>query len=336
MTLQGTQPESVLFLFQTLQEIGDFHTKVIQSEPEDDGIDAIVDVNSKQIRIKEKHELRPEHIYSLGNRFKNLGENENVLIVAQYITPRAKGLLKEAGINYLDKAGNIYLAIDNIFIHIEGHPNSPPTEKRKNRAFTKAGGCVIFQFLVDPDAVNLQYREIAKRAGVSLGTIPKVIEGLKEEGFVVQMDKHNVKLTKYQELLERWVPILKDRILPSYQLLSCQPSKLSPLEFANTVTLKPGTKWGGEQGAHLLTRYLRPEQLSMFTELQKNSLVREYRLKPMEEGAIQVYRKFWNYPVTDEQYVHPVLVYSELMASGKTRNVETAQMIFDEHIRKLF
>ena len=336
MALQDTQPESVLFLSQTLQEIGDFDTKVIQYEPKEYGIDAILDVNGKEIRIEEKNEVRPEHIYSLQNWIKKLGEGKNVLIVAQYITPRAKNLLKKAGINYLDKAGNIYLSIDNIYIHIERRPNSPPSEKRKNRAFTKAGGCVIFQFLVDPDAVNLRYREIAQRAGVSLGTIPKVIEGLKEEGFVVQMDKHNLKLTKYQELLKRWVPILKDRILPGYELLRCQPSKLSLLEFANTVELKHGTKWGGEQGAQLLTRYLRPEQLSIFTELQKNSLVREYRLKPLEEGPIQVYRKFWHYPNTEEQHVHPVLIYGQLMASGKTRNIETAQMIFDEQIRKLF
>jgi hypothetical protein len=33
--------------------------------------------------------------------------------------------------------------------------------------------------------------------------------------------------------------------------------------------------------------------------------------------------------------VHPLLVYADLMATGNQRNIETARMIYDQHIIQL-
>jgi hypothetical protein len=329
--------ESVQFLLERMPQDGDFDISTVargqlQGDSEADGM---VLINGRVLKILTRKEVRPPDIYRLADQIDVADIDGHWIIIAEYITPKAKELLEEAGINFLDRAGNIHLSMGDIFIHVEGRPNPPPSYERTSRAFTKSGGYVIFQFLMDPEAVNLTYRTIAQRAGVALGTIPKLITGLKEAGYLLQIDKKNYKLNEYKDLLNRWVQLLEERIMPDCAYLRCRPAKMSPHEFAETVSLNPGTQWGGEQAAHLLNKYLQPEQFSMFTELQKSALVRQYKLIPDPRGSIYVYQKFWNFPDTTDPYVHPVLIYGELMASGKSRNLKTAEALFNDYLKKL-
>ena len=37
----------------------------------------------------------------------------------------------------------------------------------------------------------------------------------------------------------------------------------------------------------------------------------------------------------DDEWVHPILVYADLLATGNQRNIETARMIYEQHIVRL-
>ena len=75
-------------------------------------------------------------------------------------------------------------------------------EKEKiNRAFTKTGLKVIFHFLLNDNQLNQTYREIANKAGVGLGNINYVINGLKENGYLVNLNDNHYKLTNKPGLL---------------------------------------------------------------------------------------------------------------------------------------
>ena len=41
--------------------------------------------------------------------------------------------------------------------------------------------------------------------------------------------------------------------------------------------------------------------------------------------------EIWTY----EDLVHPILIYADLLATGNERNIETARMIYDQHIVQL-
>jgi hypothetical protein len=59
---------------------------------------------------------------------------------------------------------------------------------------------------------------------------------------------------------------------------------------------------------------------------------------PGHTAVVEVRKQFWNFPV-DPQHpglAPPLLVYADLLATGDARCIETAKMIYDENIVRLF
>ena len=87
----------------------------------------------------------------------------------------------------------------------------------------------------------------------------------------------------------------------------------------------------------------------MFTTKSKIDITKYYKFLPDQSGNIVVYKPFWNIDESNSIYglnydwngnlslnlrtVHPLLIYAELIYSGNERNMETAQIIFDEYIK---
>jgi hypothetical protein len=93
--------------------------------------------------------------------------------------------------------------------------------------------------------------------------------------------------------------------------------------------------WGGEVAAAKLTRYLYPEIITIYTKKEYlNQLLMECRLKKDPNGEIEIIDQFWNFEENTEyrDLVDPILIYADLVATGNQRNIETAKMIYDEHI----
>lgn len=295
--------------------------------------DAVIKLNDQVIYLETKREITPVNLSKILEESKNKSNENPILLVGEYITPKAKELLREKEVNYLDSAGNIYLRLHTLLIHIEGKTAPTIPGKYKSRAFSKAGGAVVFQFLRDPQLVNEPQRLIAKYANVSLGTIPKVFEGLQNEKFLIKLDKNKWELSNKEELLLRWTEVLREKILPSKFLGNYKPAGKSMQEMlAKKEIIATGLKWGGEPAAAMLTNYLIAEKFSLFVST-KVDIIKKYKLVPTPTGELELYEKFWNHPEDDQPYVHPILIYAQLMATGESRNIETAEIILNEHIR---
>ena len=59
-------------------------------------------------------------------------------------------------------------------------------------------------------------------------------------------------------------------------------------------------------------------------------------MKKDPEGNVEILNRFWNFKLNtfNNDLVHPVLVYADLMATGDNRNIETAGMIYDTEIAR--
>ena len=88
--------------------------------------------------------------------------------------------------------------------------------------------------------------------------------------------------------------------------------------------------WGGEPAANLLTGYLHPGTFTIYTDQNWQSF-KEIELVPDETGKVEVLEMFWK----KQSYngVPPVLVYADLMSSGRDRNTETAKLILDNELQ---
>ena len=117
---------------------------------------------------------------------------------------------------------------------------SPPYEKGKgNRAFTKTGLKVIFHFLFNENIVNQTYREIASLANVGLGNINYVINGLKELGFLIKLDKTNYKLRNKKELLNKWIDAYDERLKPAIKVGTFRFLKQDDFTNWKMIPLRP-------------------------------------------------------------------------------------------------
>lgn len=264
-------------------------------------------------------------------------KNNKTLIIAENILPKTKELLRKEEINYLDVNGNCFLNKkkegENLILFIDGQKNKEFHKEKYNRPFTKAGLKVTYQFLLDPDLINQKYRDIAEKAGVALGNIKAIIDGLIEEGFVLRKNKNEYKLIKIDELIAKWANAYGEKLKPNLEFGTFR--FLNPNDFdiwKETQLNNDKTCWGGEPAANLYTNYLKPEILTLYTEETKNDLIRNYKLVPDTHGNIKIVRKFWKGIV--EEKTTPILTYADLLLTKDMRCLETAQMIYEQYIEK--
>lgn len=261
------------------------------------------------------------------------------LIIARYINERMADRLKQAGIQFIDAAGNAYVNQPPLYIFIKG--NRMPDIARPplvGRAFKPTGLQVLYAFLCNPNLENKPYREIAAAANVALGTVGWLMRELKELGYLIDMGEKGLKLTRKEELLQRWVTEYPEKLRPKL-LLGRFKAIQDQLDQLQKINLNPdNAQWGGEIAAAKFTKYLKPQIITIYTDPRYlNEFLAENRLRKDPEGNVEILQKFWG-PFKEgrlEGTVHPVLVYADLLATGNQRNIETAKMIYEQYIVRL-
>ena len=262
--------------------------------------------------------------------------NYPLLLVTKYVNAQMAEQFRLDGIEFIDTAGNAFINQPPIYIFVKGI--RPPEDVRKaplKRAFKPAGLRIIYAFLCNPGLENKTYREIAAVTDVALGTVDWIMKELKDLGFLLDMGKRRNKLIQREDLLQRWVTAYPEQLRPKLILGRYrgeygwwQQKKLDPLT----------AQWGGEIAAERLTQYLKPEIITIYTTPQQlNQLLLGNKLRKDPEGDVEILERFWK-PVEMWQYedlVHPILVYADLLATGNQRNIETAKIIYEQHIIRL-
>jgi hypothetical protein len=101
----------------------------------------------------------------------------------------------------------------------------------------------------------------------------------------------------------------------------------------------PNDEWmfGGESAAALMTNYLKPAVVTVYCiNGIPTQMVSRGRLRPDPVGNVEFLKAPFELNRTEglpDNIVYPELVYADLVASGDSRNVETAQLIRDQYIQ---
>lgn len=324
----------------------DFKIDAIYQDYNKEKEESIYMLNGELVYIEAKNEVRPQNISMfLKHRSKKLP----LMIASKYITPKAKTMLKEQHINYIDSFGNAFINLNHLKLYIEQGNAKPVYGTKTNKAFTKSGAQVIFQLLKDSDAVNSNHRDIAKKSKVSLGTVSNAINGLFDAGYLVKWkNEKSYQLINKEKLLEKWITIINEKTLPAFFIGRYRMSGINANNYKN-INLDNQAFWSGEPAAAELTNYLNPEQFVLFTTKSKIDITKDYQLLPDYSGNVSVYKPFWDIIDYRGDYgnnwdwnintnrggrtVDPVLIYAQLIYSGNERNLETAQLIYNEYIK---
>jgi hypothetical protein len=284
--------------------------------------------------VEVKKELRQ---YQLPQIFEAAEKYQPFMVVAEKIFPTLKEKLREKKIGYLDVAGNIYVDTGHQLVWVDGKKPIETKETITNRAFTKTGLKTVFYLLLKKDAINMPYRKLADITDVALGNINNVIEGLKDARFILRINDTTLKLQNKRELLDRWIAGYGETLKPTLHAGTYKFWDKDKLRNWQTLPMDHNDAlWGGEPAAELLTNYLTPTHLTIYTNW-KNPIVTKWTLIPDDNGNVHFYKKFWKDELpTEDKTVPPLLVYADLMLTDDPRCQETALKIYDKYLKDEF
>lgn len=291
-----------------------------------------IDTGSKLVRL-----VAQVKRWAMAHQLTELSQvrkpKSGTLLLAEHIPDALKHTLRQSHQNYLDGAGNCYINEAGVLLVVQGRKLAPKPVVAK-QPFGKRGLRVLFALLIQPDAINLNVRELAEQSGVSVGTAQHTLDYLKKSGYVVLIDVKRKKLTNTEKLREQWVSRYATTLKPSLSLGRFRlPKSLTPADWQQ-LTLQPGTYWSGEPAADALTNDLRPATLTLYTDQNRAGLLKTYRLLPDPDGPVEVNQVFWKgqAEITDVPTVPSLLIYADLSAIDDPRTTEIAQRIYRDYI----
>lgn len=259
-----------------------------------------------------------------------LQHGEPSIVIAEYITPQAKEMMRKGHIAYIDTEGNMYLEDYEINIYIENNKsNRSKLTAVANDAFTPAGLKVIYLFLIRRETLNEPYRTIVSRVDVSIDTVRKVLHGLLKDRYIVRSNDRAYRFTDRARLYQDWVSLYNQRLRP--RLRQSRYRWLKSDQSLKEIRLPERTSWGGAVAAEELGGNLIGASLILYTELPFRDVMKELKMIPDPKGNIVLSERFWTETET-ETFVHPMLVYADLIHEGDPRYMETANMIYTHYV----
>jgi len=268
--------------------------------------------------------------------FARAETNAPFILIAEELFPRLKEQLRTRQIAYLDGSGNFFLSLNGHYIWIEGNKSWKTERPARNRTFTKAGLKVIFHLLTQESFLKTNHREIAARSGVALGNIGLIISGLKENGFLVELNRSEAILKNKRLLLDRWIEGYQHLLKPSLYVGAFDFSEKAVRANWKNLPLLPGDNWGGEAAAELLTNYLNAGKLTLYTKYSRAEIMKHWKLLPAKNGSLHVYQKFWDDGKSDDDITPHLLTFADLVAMHDPRCSEEAETIYNTHLKVQF
>ena len=255
------------------------------------------------------------------------------MLVTEYVNPNMAERLRELDMAFFDTVGNAYINTPFVHVFVKGNKLDKPLGRiGKTRAFQPTGLKVIFALLCQKAMVNAPYRDIATAAGVALGTVGWVMTDLKEQGYLIDMGKRGRRLTERKRLVQRWVTAWPEQLRPKliigrYTVLEQDWWKRNPIHNYQAY-------WGGEVAAARLTKYLRPEYQTIYTRGRAADLQVDMKMRKDPAGKVELLKTFWGAGCEqpDPELAPPLLVYADLLATGDPRNIETAKLVYEQHL----
>lgn len=275
-----------------------------------------------------KKKIVPDNIPKILEQTKKV---KHLIILADYITPKAKDLLRINNIPYVDTAGNMFLRNQNIYILIQTNKTNRDKLKTNTKAFNKAGLRVIYQYLIEPEYLNKPYRFIGEKANVTIATVGVVLKDLLKENYIVQANDKEYKFQNREKLFEEWVKQFNRNLRP--KLKKKRYRWLNKNENWRKIKLPQETYWGGPNAAEKITEYLIADKVEIYTGLQFEEVMKAIKIIPDNKGEITITEVFWNNQNHNIELIDPILIYADLLNETNTRYLETANIIYKNYVQ---
>ena len=247
--------------------------------------------------------------------------------------------MKKNGFNYLEAAGNCFIHKDGLLFFINDQVVAPYRRPKDDTPWKQAGLKLIFALLSQPDLLNGTYRQMAQAAKIALGAIGHLLNELKQEGFIqegVKGGQPYLFIDHKDQLINKWVALFPVMVKPKLEQGRFRFLDQKAQHFWKTLPAE-NFYWGGEPAGAMLTGFLQPELLTIYTAAPKAQIMKQLKLVPDPNGPVQLMDIFWDettiaMPQQSPKTVPPLLAYAELITSLDSRNRETAERIKEQYL----
>jgi hypothetical protein len=325
------------FIYEAISKLEQLLNISIEIISKEQNYDALIKIRGEQFVLETKSAIRNSNQGLVLSQLEELQQQSRwpIIVIADFISKDTTKILKERNINYIDTSGNAYINHNDLAIFIEGQKTIKKERTNQSRAFQESGLKILFYLLINPEHIHHPYRKIAEKVDVSLGSVSQVMAELEDLNYLLKTEgKRTLKNRK--KLLEHWMvefnAVLRPRIIRKRM-------RFLDKNYQNTwrnihLHSKQGTiLWGGEPGAAILTGNLKPEQFTIFTDLELSTVAKELQMVPSADGEVEILQKFWSNDDEDKTVAPPLLIYADLINSGFSRNVEIANQILKNELQ---
>ncbi len=181
----------------------------------DQRADALVNIRAPDgtrgiLVVEEKGRLEPKDVPRIADQLARYarssdGERAAQVVVAPFLSSRARERLEELGVGYVDLTGNVRVALDRpaLFVQASGAERDPRREERPARTLKGAKAGRVVRALCD-FAPPVGVRELAGRAGIDPGYASRVLTLLEKEALIRRKRRGPVTDVDWRALIRRW------------------------------------------------------------------------------------------------------------------------------------
>jgi len=256
-------------------------------------IDLLIKLHSQSnqlftVLVEAKTSAYPQNVRMAVEQLKSsLSESnqEYGLLAAPYLSEESRQLCRNAGINYLDLAGNCWLAVDNVFIEVDGKPNPYP-EKRPLRSVFSPKSTRLLRVLLNESKKSWYVKDLAKEANLSLGQVSKLKNRLLDYDYLEETSDRKLRFRRAESLLRKWsdkYSYTENQVSTFYTMLDFKDieqdirlaAEANRMEYAFTMN----------SGAIRVAPFVRDNVVFAYINRDISELSKDLDLKEVESGA---------------------------------------------------
>lgn len=267
-------------------------------------------------------------------------ETPRTLLLTEYVTPPLAEMLRKHDLAFVDAAGNAYLRDDGLFVWVTHR--SPKRHAAPGRAAIHVAGLKLLFALLRQRVHSRNQRELARSAGIALGGVARIVSDFERRGWI-RRRKDTIELADPEAMLRRWdegyAETLRGKLLRAVCRLRPDVSLEQLVQRIQALTPSNQVLVGGELGAALLTRALRPGTATLHLHgIEPGRLLSRLNLVPDPAGNVFLLDAFAQEKWTDEigalpvALADPLLLRAELLIHPDERMGEIAESIRVSHV----
>lgn len=209
------------------------------------------------------------------------------LVAATWLSPESRDICAEAGMGWLDLAGNCRIAFGSVFIERETAETPKPAARSFRAVFSPKAGQVLRTLLRDP-ARAWKVADLAAASDVSLGHASNVRSALLDREWAT-VDDEGVRLIAPDALLDAWRESyrpVRGRRSFWYSTLHGRQLEASLRDALSRPDTEGHAMLGGLSAAQWLAPYLRGNMTTLYADTRVlPELIEALKLQPSKSGA---------------------------------------------------